>query len=282
MSNLHEECGVFAIISPEKSHVAASTYYGLFALQHRGQESCGIVVNDDGVFTSYRDNGIVNDVFTTPVMESLGYGNMALGHVRYGTSDTKGRVNAQPIVVNHVKGHTALAYNGAITNYLELRRELELGMKRLTGGVLILIRSEYDDMFAGIKGDVREDERDLIRSVRKAVSLERDGMVAGVGQLDPVRERTDVVGICRSVGGHDLRNAQVPVSVGDVDLVKHRAGDIGSRRKRETRSKNDQHDHQRDHTQQGCKRSLARLYPAKRLALSFVLAGFFDPFGLHE
>ncbi len=126
MSNLHEECGVFAIISPEKSHVAASTYYGLFALQHRGQESCGIVVNDDGVFTTHRDNGIVNDVFTPTVMDSLGYGNMALGHVRYGTSDTKGRVNAQPIVVNHIKGHTALAYNGAITNYMELRKELEL------------------------------------------------------------------------------------------------------------------------------------------------------------
>lgn len=126
MSNLHEECGVFAIISPEKSHVAASTYYGLFALQHRGQESCGIVVNDDGVFTTHRDNGIVNDVFTSTVMDSLGYGNMALGHVRYGTSDTKGRVNAQPIVVNHIKGHTALAYNGAITNYVELRKELEL------------------------------------------------------------------------------------------------------------------------------------------------------------
>ncbi len=126
MSNLHEECGVFGIISPQKSHVAASTYYGLFALQHRGQESCGIVVNDDGVFTMHRDNGIVNDVFTHQVLDGLGMGNMALGHVRYGTSDTKGRVNAQPIVVNHIKGHTALAYNGAITNYHALRRELEL------------------------------------------------------------------------------------------------------------------------------------------------------------
>ncbi len=114
------------MICPQKSHVAASTYYGLFALQHRGQESCGIVVNDDGVFTSYRDEGIVNDVFTHRVMESLGMGNMAIGHVRYGTSDTKGRVNAQPMVINHVKGHTALAYNGSIINYAELRKELEL------------------------------------------------------------------------------------------------------------------------------------------------------------
>ena len=89
MTKIREECGVFGIISPGKSHVAASTYYGLFALQHRGQESCGIVVNDDGVFTYHRDEGIVNDVFTKPVMDKLGMGNMALGHVRYGTADTK-------------------------------------------------------------------------------------------------------------------------------------------------------------------------------------------------
>ena len=127
MTKIHEECGVFGIISPQKCHVAASTYYGLFALQHRGQESCGIVVNDDGVFKYHRDEGIVNDVFTREVMDKLGMGNMALGHVRYGTSDTKGRANAQPMVVNHIKGHTALAFNGSIINYDELRKELELG-----------------------------------------------------------------------------------------------------------------------------------------------------------
>lgn len=126
MTKIHEECGVFGIISPTKSHVAASTYYGLFALQHRGQESCGIVVNDDGVFRYHRDEGIVNDVFTQQIMKKLGMGNMALGHVRYGTSDTKGRANAQPMVVNHIKGHTALAFNGSIINYDELRSELEL------------------------------------------------------------------------------------------------------------------------------------------------------------
>ena len=63
-SGLHEECGVFGVFAKEKTNVAATTYYGLFALQHRGQESCGIVVNDDGVFNSYKDTGLVNDVFT--------------------------------------------------------------------------------------------------------------------------------------------------------------------------------------------------------------------------
>ena len=126
MSKLHEECGVFGIYTPEESEVAASTYYGLFALQHRGQESCGIVVNDDGIFRSYKEVGIVNDVFTADRLKKLGTGKMALGHVRYGTSGTDGRLNAQPIVVNHIKGHMALALNGCLVNSYELREELEL------------------------------------------------------------------------------------------------------------------------------------------------------------
>lgn len=126
MSSLYEECGVFGISSPKREDVAASVNYGLFALQHRGQESCGIVVNDDGVFKSYKDAGIVNDVFTKEVICSLEGGNMAIGHVRYGTAETGDRVNAQPIVVNHIKGKMSLANNGSLTNYFSLRDELEL------------------------------------------------------------------------------------------------------------------------------------------------------------
>ena len=126
MSNLREECGVFGIFSPESTDVARSVYYGLFSLQHRGQESCGIVVNDDGLFNSYKDTGLVNDVFTPSVMDSLGEGHIAVGHVRYGTTGHNGRHNAQPMVVNHVKGRMALAHNGNLTNSFELREELEL------------------------------------------------------------------------------------------------------------------------------------------------------------
>lgn len=126
MSQLREECGVFGIFCKETCDVAKYTYYGLFALQHRGQESCGIVVNDDGVFNSYKDIGIVNDVFTSNVLEELGKGNMAVGHVRYGTTGATDRNNAQPIVVNHIKGRMALAHNGNITNSFELRSALEL------------------------------------------------------------------------------------------------------------------------------------------------------------
>ena len=74
MSKLREECGVFGIFSCEKTDVAGPVYYGLYALQHRGQESCGIVVNDDGLFTSHKDVGLVNDVFTQRVLDRLGQG----------------------------------------------------------------------------------------------------------------------------------------------------------------------------------------------------------------
>lgn len=126
MSNLREECGVMGVYVPESQAVARKVYYGLYALQHRGQESCGIVVNDDGLFNTYKDAGLVNDVFTPRVLEKLGDGTMAVGHVRYGTTGNDARTNAQPIVVNHIKGRMALAHNGNLTNSAELREALEL------------------------------------------------------------------------------------------------------------------------------------------------------------
>lgn len=126
MAKLREECGVFGIFAPERCDVSSTTYYGLFALQHRGQESCGIVVNDDGLFRVYKDVGLVNDVFTPSHLRDLGEGTMAVGHCRYGTTGSTGRENSQPIVVNHVKGHMALAHNGNLVNSFELRTELEL------------------------------------------------------------------------------------------------------------------------------------------------------------
>lgn len=127
MSKIKEKCGVFGIFAKQTTDVASSVYYGLFALQHRGQEGCGIVVNDDGVFTEYKDLGIVNDVFTPDHLASLGMGNMALGHCQYGTEAAAGgRGGIQPLTVNHMKGRMAIGFNGAITNAYELRRKLEM------------------------------------------------------------------------------------------------------------------------------------------------------------
>ena len=126
MSKPREECGVFGIFSSQTRNVAESVYYGLFSLQHRGQESCGIVVNDDGVFRLHKDQGTVGDVFTPQILEELGQGNIAVGHVRYATTGGNNRINAQPLTVNHVKGAMALAHNGNLVNSTELREELEL------------------------------------------------------------------------------------------------------------------------------------------------------------
>lgn len=124
--SIHEECGVFGVISPKPVDVANISYYGLYALQHRGQESCGIVVNDDGVFVSHKDLGLVGDVFSNDILSSLPSGTMAVGHVRYGTTGGTNRNNCQPIEVNHQKGRMALAHNGNLSNAAKLRNELEL------------------------------------------------------------------------------------------------------------------------------------------------------------
>lgn len=123
---VHEECGVFGILSNKKENLGKLVYYGLYALQHRGQESCGIVVNDDGVFSSYKDLGLVSEVFSRDTLFHLSEGTMAVGHVRYGTTGGTIRNNCQPIEVNHQKGKMALAHNGNLSNALELRDKLEL------------------------------------------------------------------------------------------------------------------------------------------------------------
>ena len=123
---VHEECGVFGIYRRERSNVASDCYYALYALQHRGQESCGIAVNDRGVIHCYKELGLVNDVFNSDRLNEIGMGRMAIGHVRYGTMGMNPRLNAQPMVVNHIKGALALAHNGALSNAVNLREKLEL------------------------------------------------------------------------------------------------------------------------------------------------------------
>ena len=82
MAKIHEECAVFGIFSSEKKDLASSVYFGLHALQHRGQEGAGIVVNDDGLFRYNKDLRLVGEVFTNEVLESMGEGSIAIGHCR--------------------------------------------------------------------------------------------------------------------------------------------------------------------------------------------------------
>ncbi len=127
INELHEECGVFGMYDFDGADVAPSIYYGLFALQHRGQESCGIAVSDTngpkGKVLAHKDMGLVNEVFTPEALEKL-KGDIGVGHVRYSTAGASTRENAQPLVLNYVKGTLGLAHNGNLINANELRREL--------------------------------------------------------------------------------------------------------------------------------------------------------------
>ncbi len=123
---LHEECGVFGIRVNSSTDVVNSVYRGLYALQHRGQESCGIAINDNGIITGYKDTGLVSEVFTKDAVEKLPRGNMAIGHCRYNVSDGLSVANAQPLVIRHIKGTMAIAHNGNVTNAAKLKEELEL------------------------------------------------------------------------------------------------------------------------------------------------------------
>ena len=103
---LHEECGVFGIYDKTgATDMVSAVYSALYALQHRGQESCGIALNVDGVLSGHRDLGLVSEVFPKRVLEELPHdAKMATGHVRYATAGQRSRSNAQPMILHHCKG----------------------------------------------------------------------------------------------------------------------------------------------------------------------------------
>lgn len=139
---VHEECGVFGIYVPEGCSLspAHEAYTALFALQHRGQEACGIAVNNRGVIKCHKDIGLVNDVFDQSILDSM-TGQMAIGHVRYSTTGDPHRENAQPLSITHVKGNLAVAHNGNLVNASQLRKEIENtgGIFRSTSDTEVLV-----------------------------------------------------------------------------------------------------------------------------------------------
>lgn len=124
-NSIHEECGVFGIYEANNTTVASSVYYGLYALQHRGQEACGIAVCKDGLIDYIKGIGLVNEVFNKDNIKNINCGNMAIGHVRYSTSGGNNINNIQPIVIQHNKGNLALAHNGNLTNAYDIRQYFE-------------------------------------------------------------------------------------------------------------------------------------------------------------
>jgi amidophosphoribosyltransferase len=121
---LEEACGVFGVYAPEKAlEVAKLTYFGLYALQHRGQESAGIATINKGQVYCYKDMGLVSQVFNEEILEQLP-GEIAVGHTRYSTTGSSLKENAQPVILDTRLGKLALAHNGNLVNAMELRQHL--------------------------------------------------------------------------------------------------------------------------------------------------------------
>ena len=194
---MHEECGVFGIYDFDGNDVANTIYYGLFALQHRGQESCGIAVSDTagpkGKVSSLKGMGLVNEVYTPDSLSKL-KGNIGVGHVRYSTAGASTIENAQPLVLNYVKGTLGLAHNGNLVNAPELRRELEL-----TGAIFqTTIDSEviaYHIARERVKcGSVEEAVTRALKKVRGSYSLVIMSPRKLIGARDPFGFRPLCIG----------------------------------------------------------------------------------------
>ncbi len=174
-----EECGIFGIYATRTgTEVSDLTYLGLHALQHRGQESAGICVNQQGKFKNHKDMGLVNNVFDKEILSKL-VGEMAIGHVRYSTTGSSMSVNAQPLLINCIKGDLALAHNGNIVNNGELRDNLEaqgsIFHSTLDTEVLahLVARSFKDDIIEAFVHSLQQ-----LKGAFSIVALTRDKLVA--------------------------------------------------------------------------------------------------------
>lgn len=194
---LHEECGVFGAYDLTGADVAATIYYGLFALQHRGQESCGIAVSDTegpkGKVLSSKGMGLVNEVFDAESLQKL-EGNIGVGHVRYSTAGASNSQNVQPLVLNYVKGILMLAHNGNLVNTPELRRELEY-----TGAIFqTTIDSEVIAYLIARErlntGTVEEAVKNAMLKLKGAYSLVISSPRKLIGARDPFGFRPLVIG----------------------------------------------------------------------------------------
>lgn len=176
---MHEECGVFGVYSNETRDVANTVYYGLFALQHRGQESGGIAVAYANKIQYYKGMGLIPEVFADGRLAALPEGDIAIGHVRYSTTGASLAANAQPVVFTGKCGKTALAHNGNLTNTRELREELirdnAVFQTSVDSEVMALLINKYSDGDI-VKGVLAACER--IRGSYALVIMTTDKLIA--------------------------------------------------------------------------------------------------------
>ncbi|MEG0952539.1 MAG: class II glutamine amidotransferase, partial [Niameybacter sp.] len=212
---LHEECGVMGVYLNNAQEAANYVYYGLFALQHRGQESAGITVNNEGRLESAKGMGLVSDVFDERNLQTL-VGNIAIGHVRYSTTGDKDISNCQPLVAKYKHGSIALAHNGNLTNGDGVREMLEdegviFQSTTDSEAILNLIARHYN---RGIEAAIRNTMQ-LIKGAYAIVITTQDQMI---GIRDPHGLRPLCIGKLKE--GYVLASESCALDVVDAEFVR--------------------------------------------------------------
>ena len=212
---LHEECGVIGVYLQNREDAARYAYYGLYALQHRGQESAGITVNTDGVLDSVKGMGLVADVFNEQNLGSLA-GNIAIGHVRYSTSGDKDISNVQPLVAKYKHGSIALAHNGNLTNSDNIREMLE------DDGVIFQTTTDSEAILNLI---ARHYRRGIESAIRNTMSILKGAyalvITTGdrlIGIRDPHGLRPLCLGRCKD--GYVLASESCALDVIDAEFIR--------------------------------------------------------------
>ena len=197
---MHEACGVFGIYRRGGDGVVAECYHALYALQHRGQEGCGIAVNNDGIISYHRDLGLVSDVFTQERLAKLPEGQIAIAHCKYGTDQLKRRSNVQPLIVNHLKGSMGICHNGSLVNARPLRRSLE------EGGAIFHSTTDTEVIAYTItqqrlkSASIEEAVRNAMHIIRGAYSL----VIMSATKLIAVRDPNGFRPLCMGKIGEDV------------------------------------------------------------------------------
>jgi amidophosphoribosyltransferase len=235
-----EHCGLFGIINHK--HASWITYLGLYALQHRGEEACGIVTNNNGLLTAYKEMGLVNEVFNEQVLGRL-KGKMACGHVRYSTTGSSVIKNAQPLLIDYAKGQISIAHNGNLVNSLELRRYLEK-----TGSIFQTTTDSEIIIHLMARAKSQDLAKSLIYALKRikgAYSLVMMDNHNLIGVRDPLGFRPLCLGklgsaICLAseTSAFDLIGAKFLREVEPGELVFINADGIKSMRPKELQSKN--------------------------------------------
>ncbi len=198
---VREECGVFGIYARKpKEELIGQVCVGLSTLQHRGEESCGVAINTDGIIHFHKDVGLVSEVFTKEVQSSMPDGKMAIGHVRYSTTGISKKENAQPMVVRHKKGNLAIVHNGNLTNAVELKKELE------EQGAIFTTTSDTEIICHVIvrerlkTGSIEEAVKNTMKIIKGAYSL----LILSPQKMIAVRDPQGFKPLCIGHSGDDI------------------------------------------------------------------------------